>query len=131
MEKEEKQIRDLWFKACENLCDGDWEGYADCWFHSPQIQLIHPDQGEWLKGWEEISAKYLEMLNSGITCNIPRNVLNINISSSAEMAWGTVDLQINFSDVDKTQLHLWETVVFEKVNGKWKIIHGMAAIPKI
>lgn len=130
MENEEREIRDLWTRASENLCSGDWSGYAECWSHSQKIQLIHSDQGEWLEGWKEIGAKYEEMLNSGMSCNILRNVLKLNISSSAEMAYGTVDILIHFNGTAKTKMHLWETIVFEKIDGKWKIVHGMASIPK-
>ena len=102
MENEEKQIRELWTGASQNICNGDWESYSECWSHSSKIRLIHADQGEWLKGWEEIGAKYEKMLTSGISCIIPRNELEINISSSADMAWGTVDIIIQFNDPAKT-----------------------------
>lgn len=130
MEKEETEIRELWTKACAGICNGDWESYAACWSHTSKIQLIHTDRGEWLTGWEEIGAKYKKMLNSGISCNITRNQLRLNVSSSADMAWGTVDIIIHFNDNDKTRVHLWETVVFEKMEGNWKIVCGMASIPK-
>ena len=131
MENEERQLRELWTRASESICNGDWTSYRQCWSHSLDIQLIHPDQGEWLKGWEEIGAKYEEMLNSGISCSIPRNDLKLNISSSADMAYGTVDINIHFNDTAKTKVHLWQTIVFQKIDGKWKIVHGIASIPKI
>lgn len=130
MEKDETQIRELWNKAGQSLCNGDWKTYSKCWSHSSEIQLIHPDQGEWLKGWEEISRKYKEMIKSKISCTILRNDLRLNFSSSADMAWGTVDIEIHFTNSAKTQIHLWETVIFEKIGGKWKMVHGMASIPK-
>lgn len=46
------------------------------------------------------------------------------------MAWGTVDIKIHFIDTVKSPVHLWETIIFEQIDGKWKIVHGMASIPK-
>lgn len=129
VENEERQIRQLWSRASQALCNGNWESYSECWSHSSDIQLIHTDQGEWLNGWEEIKPKYKEMLSSGFSCKIPKNELKLNISSSADMAWGTVNILIHFNDTAKTEMNLWETVIFEKIDGKWKIVHGMVSIP--
>lgn len=125
-----KQITELWNTACESICNGDWESYSQCWSHSSNIQLLHPDQGEWLTGWNEIGNKYKIMLTTGTTCRISRNDLKLHLSPTAGMAWGTVDIQLHFSDSAETSLHLWETVIFEQIDGQWKIVHGMAAIPK-
>lgn len=130
LKDEERQIRELWAQAGDYVCNGDWENYAECWDHSSKIQIMHTDQGEWLTGWEKIGKKYETMLNSGMRCSIPKNELTLNISSSGEMAWGTVDIVIQFNDSSQTQVHLWETGVFEKINGKWKIVHGMVSMPK-
>ena len=129
-EKDEKQIRELWAGACEDICKGDWESYSKYWSHNTNIQLIHPDEGEWLIGWDKIGAKYREMLKPGFTCTILRNELILNISALADMAWGTVDIEIDFNITVGTKLHLWETIIFEKIDGQWKMVHGMASIPE-
>lgn len=130
LKDEEKQIRELWTRASDYVCNGDWGNYAKCWDHSSKIQIMHTDQGEWLTGWEKIGTRYESMLNSGMRCSIPKNDLTLNISSSGDMAWGTVDIIIQFEDSTQTQAHLWETVVFEKIDDQWKIVHGMASVPK-
>lgn len=127
---DENQIKELWNRASHDVCTGDWENYKTCWSHSSKIQLIHSDEGEWLQGWEKIGAKYEKMLKSGVRCSIRSNDLILNVSASAEMAWGTVDITIDFNDTEQTLLNLWETVIFEKIHDKWKIVHGMASIPK-
>ena len=129
-EEEERQIKELWTRASDYICTGNWKKYKECWSHSPQIQLIHPDEGEWLKGWKKIESKYEKMLNSGFKCSILSNELELNVSPSGDMAWGTVDIILNFNDTAQTRLRLWETLIFEKINGEWKIVHGMASIPK-
>ena len=45
------------------------------------------------------------------------------------LAWGTVDIKIDFDNADNRGVHLWETVILKKEDQKWKIVHGMASIP--
>ena len=59
MENEEREIRNLWTRASENLCNSDWASYAECWSHSPKIQLNHSNQGEGLEGWKKSNANAL------------------------------------------------------------------------
>ncbi len=129
LQNEERQIREFWTKTCDYLCKGDWENYSESWDHSSKIQVIHPEQNEWLTGWDKIRVKYEAMLKSGMSCTLPKNELALNVSEDGKMAWGTVDVIIQFNDSTKTQVHAWETVVFEKkTGGQWKMVLGMASI---
>ena len=130
LKEDEKQIRDLWAKAGNYVCNGDWDNYSKCWDHSSKIQIMHVDQGEWLTGWEQIGKKYETLLKSGMRCSILKDDLTLNISKSGDMAWGTADITFQFNDSAKTKAHLWETAVFEKINGQWKMVHGMASTVK-
>ena len=131
MKKDEELIRKLWNDASRHLCNGDWEKYSVCWDHSSRVQVIHPDQGEWLSGWESVKVKYQTLLGSGMRCTVSQNKLSLNLSLSGDMAWGTANTVLEFSDESGTSLHLWEAVVFEKINGQWKMVMGMASIPEI
>lgn len=130
LNNEEKHLREFWAKTCDYLCSGDWDNYSNSWDHSSKIQVMHPEQNEWLTGWAKIREKYEAMLKSGMSCSLPKNELNLNISDDGKVAWGTVDIIIQFNDSTKTQVHAWETVVFEKnQEGQWKMVLGMASIP--
>ena len=129
-EEEEKQIRELWQEAGEYLSTGNWEGYKNCWKQSPDIEVIHPVQGEWLRGWNQVSEKYKELLKSGVQWNMLKDELTINISHSGDMAWGTMDVVFQIGEDKNNTVHLWETGAFEKVNGEWKFVMGMACSPK-
>lgn len=63
-------------------------------------------------------------------CSFPKNDLILNISESGDMAWGTADMILQFDDSTKSQARLWETGVFEKINGEWKMVLGMASGPR-
>lgn len=116
--EDRKQIQELWANASNYVCNGDWDKYSKCWDHSSKIQIMHTDQGEWLTGWEEIGKKYEMLLKSGMRCIILKNEFILNISNSGDMAWGTADISFQFNDSTKTKVHLWETVVFEKIKGQ-------------
>ena len=131
LKNEERLIREFWDNASNYVCTGDWENYSRCWDHSSKIQIIHADQGEWLTGWEKIRVKYETLLGSGMKCSFPKNDLILNLSSTGDMAWGTADIILQFSDSTNTQIHLWETCVFEKIDGQWKMVMGMASVPNL
>src|SRR5688500_3796568 len=80
--EEERQIRKLWDKTSDYVCNGDWENYSLSWAHTAQIQLMHPDQGDWITGWEKLKAKYEVLLKSRMKCTWPKNDLTINVSTS-------------------------------------------------
>ena len=58
-------IRALLKEAAAALRTGDWSRYQAVWAHEPWIELIHPAEGEWLRGWEAIGNGYRELLESG------------------------------------------------------------------
>lgn len=123
---EERHIRELWDTACISICSADWETYSTIWDKNPNIQLLHPDKEEWLTGWEQIGPYYKESFDAGVKCEILKNDLQLNLSPSGEMAWGTVEISLQYQE-SKLHATLWETVVFEKKEGKWKLVLGMAS----
>lgn len=126
LKAEERKIRELWDQACLSICNSNWKIYSKIWDDSPGIQLIHPDKEEWLTGWEEISHYYKKLFDEGIKCELLKNDLNLNLSPSGEMAWGTVEITLLFQKKE-LPVRLWETVVFEKKMGTWKLVLGMAS----
>lgn len=128
---EEQEIRDLWNRFINSICDGNWEVFSKAWDHSPKVSVIHPHIGEKLNGWEEIQPKYHNLLNSAFRCSLPKNELEIHISNSGDMAWGIVDLIVQLNDSAKTTNHPWQSVVFEKIQGEWKLVHLFSTLPKL
>ncbi len=123
---EEREIRELWDKACSSLCNCDWKTYATIWDKSMGIQILHPDKQEWLTGWEQIGPYYKQFFDASVRCKLLKNDLKLNISRSGEMAWGTVDLSLKYLE-NEISFRLWETVVFEKKDGAWKLVMGMVS----
>jgi len=129
--REEQAIRKVWQNNINSICTGNWDEFAAVWDHSAEVSVIHPHSGEWLKGWKEVSYKYEQVLNSGMRCILVRNDLTLHISSSGDIAWGTVDMIVQFNDSNKTTNHPWQTVVFEKIKGEWKLVYLLSTLPKL
>ena len=120
-------IRKVWDEAGVAVCEADWSRYERVWAHTPEIELIHPGQGEWLVGWDDIERKYKELLAQGLRCEFVTRTFRIHVAPSGEMAWGTVEAALRLPN--QPEVTLWETVVFEKISGRWRFVHGHASSP--
>ena len=127
----EQEIRELWDRFTNSICNGNWEEFSKSWDHSSKVSMIHPHFGEWLKGWEEIRPKYNQLLNSEFRCTLEKNELVLNISNSGDMAWGIIDMIVQLDDSAKTKNHPWQSVVFEKIHEEWKLVHLYSSLPKL
>ena len=124
--KEEAQIRELWRKTSEYLAHKDWENYSKLVDHSDKLQILHPQMGQWLKGYDEFSKVYEEILNSDYSFTEYENeLLNINISTNADMAWANAKVTWSMYGPDQKN-KMWYACVFTKVDGEWKTEMVMA-----
>ena len=126
---EKAKIRELWERASDAVCTGNWSDYERVWAHEPDIALIHPDAREWLVGWEEIGPKYRELLNSDFRCKATTREMRIRLSPSRDMAWATVNLE--FQVTGQPTFTGWQTVVFERRADGWRLVHGHASFPHV
>ena len=129
---DEQKLRKLTEDTYYAVCNGNWELFSNSWYHSSKVHLMHPDNGVWLKGWEEIKSIYEPSVKSGMKCNISVNDLVINISKSGEMAWVITDITVKYgNDPNSQPSHMWEIVVWEKIDGQWKGVLAQSTTPKI
>jgi ketosteroid isomerase-like protein len=54
--------------------------------------------------------------------------MRIHVSPSGEMAWATAQIVIRTHN-SKLERTTWQTLVFEKISGVWRLVHGHASIP--
>lgn len=123
------EIRSLWERGTAALCSGDWEGYQELWAHTPNVEVIHPDQRDWGVGWEVIGPAYRELLASGLRCEAQTRRMRIHVSASREMAWATAEVVLRVPGPEPVERILWQTLVFEKLKGRWRLVHGHASVP--
>ncbi|WP_340114056.1 YybH family protein [Maribellus mangrovi] len=124
--KEEVQIRAVWSNLSEYLAKGDWENYSNLVDHTEKLQILHPQMGQWLKGYDEFSKVYKGILESDYTYEEYENeLLNINISTNSDMAWANAKVTWSMYGPDQKN-RMWYSVAFTKVDGEWKIVMLMA-----
>jgi len=129
-EEERAAIRAAWTRGQRALEARDWKTYSDLWADVEYAQLLHPDKPEWLSGWEEFAPSYRRLLSEGPSIATRTRDMRINVAPSGDMAWATLKADLSFTDgsgdVKRT---FWETVVFEKLDGQWKLVHGHVSQP--
>ncbi len=123
------EIRALWERGGAALCSGDWNSYQELWAHTPSVEVIHPDQRDWRVGWEVIGSAYRELLTSGFRCEAQTRRMRIHVSASREMAWATAEVVLRIPGSESSERVLWQTLVFEKLEGRWRLVHGHASVP--
>lgn len=124
--KEEEKIREVWNKISEYGEKGDWENYKTYIDQTDKIQVLHPEMGQWIKGWEEFSAFYKGMMEQGITYTAHTNDLIVNVNESGDMAWLLADVILAYDSNPEQEYHMWDSGVFEKIDGEWKMVMAMA-----
>ena len=122
-------IRALLEEAAAALRTGDWSRYQAVWAHESWIELIHPAEGEWLRGWEAIGKGYRELLESGARPDPQRRLLRVRAAPSGEMAWATAEALVRRPGLEPAEVTLWQTFVFERAGGSWRLVHGHASVP--
>ncbi len=129
-EQERAAVRAAWNRGNRALEAGDWEAYSDFWAHADYAQVIHPHRREWLHGWHELGPAYRDLLAEGPAIRTRTREMDIRVSPSGEMAWATVEADLSFgSQGEAGEITVWQTVVFEKIAGAWKLVHGHVSQP--
>lgn len=125
---DQTEIRDLWERASRALCTGDWEGYQELWAPTNYIEVIHPQEADWRVGWDTIELAYRSLLASDFRCESETRSMRIHLAPDKDMAWATAEVVIRAADppLERT---LWQTLVFEKVQGQWRLVHGHVSVP--
>lgn len=130
VEQAREDIRAVWDSANRALEAGDWEAYSEVWAHTDYIQVIHPGSSDWLSGWDEVRPPYKKLLEEESSMTIRTRDMRIRVAPSGDMAWATMKWDISSGEgEDAGAITNWGTGVFEKIDGEWKMVHGLAAQP--
>lgn len=127
MEKTKKDVLDAWEIGNEALENADWEAYSNYWAHRDYIQIIHPKEKEWLRGWESVGPGYKDFIEQGVQIQTKASDVNIRVSDDSTMAWLTCKMQIRMESDDTLEFESWQTNIFENIDGEWKLVHGHAS----
>jgi len=129
---EKQKIEALLDKNTIAFENRDWNSYESFWMQDSTIEVIHPDNNEWLVGWKNVKSKYKAIFDSQFSAKLLDTKRNIHVSDSAEMSWMTSrDIIQIIVGTDTSVVTQWSTAVFEKRYGEWRIVHAHASTPKI
>jgi ketosteroid isomerase-like protein len=118
-ENEKKAIQAVWQRAVEALATCDWPAYAELWAHDSYVAAIHPAQGSWWTGWNEVGERYRAIIEKGIPIRASTQRMDIQLSRSGDVAWAAFETEVR---AGKTGGRLsWQVVVFEKKAGEWRM----------
>ena len=81
----------------------------------------------WYSGQGKSCDEYLQAEFLTDQFILHKNELSINVDKNGEIAWGTADVIFQIKGSNEKKHHMWETVVFEKIDGEWKIVQALAA----
>lgn len=115
---EEAAVRAAWQEVSEAFMAADWDRYAALWVQSDDLQVVHPGQRDWLKGWEAFAGRYQDLVSEGAEWSFSTTQLEVRVDPSGDTAWVIGELQIGFAG--RTQ-PAWQMAVFRRHNGQWKI----------
>ena len=91
LEIERKAVAAVWQRAIDALAACDWEAYASLWAHEPYVEALHPAQGSWWTGWEEVGHRYRGILEQGVSIRGETHEMHIHVGPSRDVAWAAMD----------------------------------------
>jgi hypothetical protein len=122
--REQAALRKAWNEACEAFTAKDWNRYAQVWAHEPGLQVIHPPQREWLKGWPAVEERYRGIFASDAKWKFETRQFYAQISPSGDAAWATIETVLILNGNSQTA---WQVAVFKKISGEWKVALAFSA----
>ncbi len=127
--KEKKPLMDLLEKETLAFYNKDLQQISDCWGHGSYVRHM----GWWkrggirvVSGWDSLYVSFQKLFTNNPSQNQQKTVRrNYNFRISENFAWCTFDgygQDNKEPDMDMPGL-TWETRIFEKQNGEWKIVY--------
>jgi ketosteroid isomerase-like protein len=55
--------------------------------------------------------------------------MRIHLAPAKDLAWANAEVVIRVADPPMERT-LWQTLVFEKIQGRWRLVHGHASVPQ-
>lgn len=112
-------IEAVWQRAIDALACCDWNSCAKLWVQEPYVQAIHPATGSWWTGWVEVGERYRKIIEKGIPIRGETSRMEIHVAASGAVAWASMESELR-TGKEGHRLE-WQVVVFEKIQGEWRI----------
>lgn len=126
VEAERDAVRALWDGTNAALIAKDWERYRQFWIQDPSLQVIHPAQGDWIRGWEAFQERYRGVLSSDAEFAVTTRRFDVELSPGADVAWATIEADLLVNGAASTH---WYVLVARKVDGRWRTALALDSPP--
>lgn len=118
---EEQKIKKLYSDLCTYAVSGNWTEYSKLMKNDSTLQIIHPDNGNWLRGYQDFAKQYEPLIRKGINAEFITKDMKIFFSKNADVAWGTIDVVTRIiSSSNSIEFSTWNVFVVEKIDNEWK-----------
>ncbi len=123
---EEKQaVRATWDAIGQAFIDKDWIRYSSFFDQSPDFQLVHPAQQNWISGFDDFQAQYEPLITAEGEWKFETTRFDANVGPAASVAWAMIEFTFALENGDP--ITNWELVVFTKNEGKWSVASALVA----
>lgn len=113
----EAQIRQAWEGLADAIEEEDWEAFARLWVQDSTVQVVSPDQGAWLRGWDQVSSAYRDVVSAGSALSFETTRLEITVGESGRTAWAVGEVVTTTGGASQTT---WQMAVLRKVGDAWR-----------
>lgn len=112
-------IRAVWDATVSGALSGDYDAWAAPF--SDDVEIMSPRAARRLVGVSSVESVFRRAIESGAFQEVKTTRYDAHVSSSAEMAWATLEAE---SVLGRDTLLIWYVLVFEKEDGDWKMVLG-------
>jgi hypothetical protein len=125
IEAEKVAVRAVWDEINEAFLAKDWNRYSKYFVQSPDFQMVHSAQSDWIDSWNSFQERYEPLVKAEGLWNFETIRFDVRISPLGDAAWAMVDFI--FSAENGPEFKNYELVVFTKVEGCWKVASSLVA----
>lgn len=122
--EEETAVRAVWDALATAIEAEDWDAFSGLWIQDATAQIVHPAQGIWLNGWDEVSAVYLNVVSAGSRLEFQTTRLEVSIGDLGRTAWAVGEVITTTAGSSETS---WQMAALRKVGDSWKFASAFAA----
>ena len=126
LQNEQDAVRAVWDASVAAALAGDYDAWATDF--SDDIEIVNPDVSMRLQGRRDVEKVYRRAFeNTILFTDIDTKRFDVKVSPRGDFAWGTAVAEVTAGG-EKTVS--WYALVFEKVDGSWKMVLGYNAAAK-
>lgn len=107
----------------------DLDRLSELWAHGPQARMIGPRAKAIVEGWESVHADWKDVFGAYKQIALTMPTPQVRAGSSVAWVVGTEEVEGTRSSGEEFRASVMATNVFEKVDGRWLMVHHHVSLP--